>query len=501
MICSPKSPCENEVSLVNILEYDILSVSNFDISSQTTLTRYVKKCKDCKIDWDHASMEDVPRLNPYCDNRRIFSDQQETTLCDYLQTCAKLHHGLPPKAARSVAYELAATNNIEVPDSWSTNKMAGEEWLTAFLKRNKNISIRSAESTSISRAMGFNKPHNYIITVQSSIKVLATTGQKEVGQVTSTERGTLITMCGTINALGNSIPSVLIFPRVHYKDFVIKGAPHGTLGAASPSGWMSTEVFAKSWLFHHLGKRVTIYDIPEILGQVYSLAFSSSNIISAFQKTGLYPFNRYVFDDSEFLASSVIDIAPNETTATSLTSVITSTSLDAPSSVALTNNCYERAVTPPHQFIPPHVIHPYTNVKRNYDMRKVIENAKIAKKMKQSVKRNLSKPTKERKVDFSYTSSDFASVSELPEFGNSDNDMPIESEEAKTCEELKINGLVLVRFATKKQLKYYVGQLKEILQDELIVIFLRRKKDKFVYPAVENVVTADKDDIVPTCFS
>ncbi|KAF2879585.1 hypothetical protein ILUMI_26584 [Ignelater luminosus] len=104
-----------------------------------------------------------------------------------------------------------------------------------------------------------------------------------------------------------------------------------------------------SWLLHHPGKRITIHDIPEILGQVYSLAFSSGNITSAFQKTGLYPFNRYVFDDSEFLASSVTDIAPSETTATSLTSVITNSSLNAPSTsslVAPINNCYERPVTP-----------------------------------------------------------------------------------------------------------------------------------------------------------
>ncbi|KAF2897019.1 hypothetical protein ILUMI_09157 [Ignelater luminosus] len=83
---------------------------------------------------------------------------KETTLCDYLQTCANLHHGLPPKAAQSLAYELAVANNIQVSDSWSTNKMAGEDWLTAFLKRNKNISIKTTKSTSISRAMGFNKP-------------------------------------------------------------------------------------------------------------------------------------------------------------------------------------------------------------------------------------------------------------------------------------------------------------------------------------------------------
>ncbi|KAF2886070.1 hypothetical protein ILUMI_20103 [Ignelater luminosus] len=302
----------------------------------------------------------------------------------------------------------------------------------------------------------YNIDETELTTVQGSIKVLATTGQKQVGQITSTERGTLTTMCRTINTLGNSIPPVLVFPWVHYKDFMIKGAPHGTLGAATPSGWMSTEV---SWLLRHPGKQIP--ERPE-------------------QKTGLYPFDRYIFDDSEFLASSVTDIAPNETTATSLTSVITNTSVDAPSTSSSGRKRQNTQIL--------------TDTPIRNELTE-IENAKIAKKRKQSVKRNLSKSTKEKKVDFSDTSSNSASVYELPEFGNSDNDMSTESEEAKTCEELKVNGFVLVRFATKKQVKYYVRQVKKILQDELI-IFLRRKKHKFAYPAVEDVATVDKDDIV-----
>ncbi|KAF2892569.1 hypothetical protein ILUMI_13601 [Ignelater luminosus] len=172
--------------------------------------------------------------------------------------------------------------------------------------------------------------------------------------------------------------------------------------------------------------------------------------------------------------------------ATSVTSVITNTSLDAPStssSVAPTNNCYEKPVMPPHQFMPSHVIQPYPNVKRNDDIRKgrkrqstqVLTGTPIRNELAEiENKRNLSKPTKEKKVDFSDTSGD--SVSELPEFGNSDNGMSIESEEAKTCEKLKVNGFVLVRFATKKQVKDYVGQVKKILQDELIIINLKKKE-------------------------
>jgi hypothetical protein len=38
----------------------------------------------------------------------------------------------------------------------------------------------------------------------------------------------------------------MVFPRVHFKEHMIKGAPPGTLGLASPSGWMNSSLFPKA---------------------------------------------------------------------------------------------------------------------------------------------------------------------------------------------------------------------------------------------------------------
>ena len=49
--------------------------------------------------------------------------------------------------------------------------------------------------------------------VQKPPNVIAEKGTKQVGNVTSGERGTLVTACRCISAAGNSIPPYMIFPE------------------------------------------------------------------------------------------------------------------------------------------------------------------------------------------------------------------------------------------------------------------------------------------------
>ena len=60
-------------------------------------------------------------------------------------------------------------------------------------------------------------------------KVIACRNEKQVGKITSGERGTSVTMLGAINAAGNSIPPFLVFSRVHFKDAMLHGAPQAVL--------------------------------------------------------------------------------------------------------------------------------------------------------------------------------------------------------------------------------------------------------------------------------
>lgn len=63
---------------------------------------------------------------------------------------------------------------------------------------------------------------------------MAEKSQKQIAQLVSAERGELVTFGGIISASGNTIPLLVIFPRVHFKDQFMVGAPEGSFCECLP---------------------------------------------------------------------------------------------------------------------------------------------------------------------------------------------------------------------------------------------------------------------------
>ena len=82
-----------------------------------------------------------------------------------------------------------------------------------------------------------------VSTVQKPNKVVALKGVKQVGSITSSERGQMIMICSAGNATGNFVPPMLLFPRKKFKNHFIRDGPNGCVGAATSSGWMEPETF------------------------------------------------------------------------------------------------------------------------------------------------------------------------------------------------------------------------------------------------------------------
>jgi hypothetical protein len=120
------------------------------------------------------------------------------------------------KDVRYLAHQYAVKNNVRIPSGWCDEQHASSDWLFSFLKWKNKLSI-CTQATSLSRATSFNKrnvdmffsnldKYNFqyqdiynvdetaVTTVQKPSRIIIRKGVKQVGVVTSTERGSLVTV-------------------------------------------------------------------------------------------------------------------------------------------------------------------------------------------------------------------------------------------------------------------------------------------------------------------
>lgn len=209
----------------------------------------------------------------------VFDKEFEQQLKEYVLSMESRFFGLTCEDLRRLAYQLAEKNGIAGRFN-SQKKMAGKKWFYAFRRRNTEITLRAPESTSFARATGFNKPavgkfytlldtliqkhgldgsriyncdESGMKTVQQQhAKVLAKTGKRQVGSLTSAERGKNVTVICTMSACGVYIPPCFVFPRKRCNPLLMDNAPESSKGFFNESGWMTADVF-KGFLNHFIG--------------------------------------------------------------------------------------------------------------------------------------------------------------------------------------------------------------------------------------------------------
>lgn len=65
--------------------------------------------------------------------------------------------------------------------------------------------------------------------------------------------------------------------------------------------------FSHIWITDNPGKTIKIHDLSGVVDDLYMIGLTRPNIISGFRSTGIYPFNRDVFTDIDFMLSYVTD--------------------------------------------------------------------------------------------------------------------------------------------------------------------------------------------------
>ncbi|KAF2887573.1 hypothetical protein ILUMI_18600 [Ignelater luminosus] len=240
------------------------AVRTFSIP-QSTLEDRVKKVRQHGLSPASAAEKSVGRF------KTVFTKAQETELVNHILFLEERLSGLTLHDLRRLAFKLAKQNSL--PNNFNkTTPMAGKDWPYGFLNRHRNISLKNPEKISIARAKGFNRTavskfydllnsiyeknnlsfnnilYNTDETGVSTVpnkqsNVLALRGKKQVGCLSSAERGVLVTAEACINAAGNIMPTMFVFPPKRENSLLMDNAPPGSFAYYDESGWIKAESF------------------------------------------------------------------------------------------------------------------------------------------------------------------------------------------------------------------------------------------------------------------
>lgn len=214
-------------------------------------------------------------VNKKLDRAPIFSPEIEQKIVSHILNLESKLFEITIKELRLLAFELA--EGAGIPHNFNrVKKEAGLDWVKGFRLRNKDISLRKPEPTSAARAQAFNKPQvnkyfdllsttlekenisfdkiynmdeSALTTVQKPSKILASKGKKQVGALTSAERGQHVSIVACVSSIGHYIPPALIFPRKKFNALYYDDARPGTLALWQDSGYMTSEIFI-NWIKH-----------------------------------------------------------------------------------------------------------------------------------------------------------------------------------------------------------------------------------------------------------
>lgn len=227
---------------------------------------------------NHKSKDIESLISTRLGRKCALGENLEKQLLEYCKTMDQRFYGVTVRDIRQLAFQLAVKNNIAHPFALSKG-LAGKKWLRNFRKRNPEISLRTPQSMSLARAKGFNKvkvdafynmlepelqkvgmnPAKVFNVDETGIsvvhsrrsKVLSLKGKKQVGTLSSQERGALMTIVTCMSASGIFVPPLIVFPRKNMKPELLNGCPPGTIARCHPSGWIQAHIFT-DWLNHFI---------------------------------------------------------------------------------------------------------------------------------------------------------------------------------------------------------------------------------------------------------
>lgn len=141
------------------------------------------------------------------------------------------------------------------------------------MHQHQNLSLRTPKQISVNHAKAFSKANmnaffaklntvfdentfkpqriwnidktGYPIVSTKTVKVVTMKGSKKVGQKTSAEKGTKVSLAFGVSVTGQSIPPFYFFLWKNMQKVFMDNAAPGAVGIANESGWMTAQDFVK----------------------------------------------------------------------------------------------------------------------------------------------------------------------------------------------------------------------------------------------------------------
>ncbi|XP_014209024.1 uncharacterized protein LOC106639776 [Copidosoma floridanum] len=207
--------------------------------------------------------------------RKAFSDEEEDLLAKYLKALEDKLFVFTRTDVRRLAFQFAERYQ---PNHRFNKKegLAGQDWMTNFIKRHPQLSIKKAERISGSDPLELNeeavleffsvlnsvmKQYEFpasriynademsiIIVPDEMPKITPATKNKRLTDVIPPdEAGDTVTIKVCFSASGEYMPMMIVFPRMTIDDTYLQGTPEGTWAECHPNGCIQSEIFYR-WL-------------------------------------------------------------------------------------------------------------------------------------------------------------------------------------------------------------------------------------------------------------
>lgn len=69
----------------------------------------------------------------------------------------QIFHGLSIENVRKMAFDFAVKLGIPYPNNWADENTATKDWYYSFMRRHRQIALRTPEQLSLQRCRGFNR--------------------------------------------------------------------------------------------------------------------------------------------------------------------------------------------------------------------------------------------------------------------------------------------------------------------------------------------------------